>query len=239
MPWTALVFLIGSLALCGFPGLSGFFSKDEILALAHERNAGLYVLGVVTAGLTAFYITRCWWIAFIRKPSHGLHPHESGPMMLLPLGALAVLSIVGGYLGLPAFLGEPPEPLRLDVAATSVIAMLAGIGVAYATYARGWISAPAVAARAKGLYTVLVRRYYVDEAYAWYVDRVQQRVIAAACLLVERRLIIGTAVNGVAWLTKSAGHLIRRVQTGLVQGYVLVFCSGVAIILYVALKGAR
>src|SRR3989338_1209244 len=182
MRWTSLSFFVGALALCGAPGLGGFFSKDAILALAHEHNASLYWLGAVTAGVaaglsgffskdailalahehtaslywlgavtagfTAFYTARVWCVAFVgkavspaadgtsspagmvpaRSPAHGLHPHESPTIMLVPLAVLAALSIVGGYLGIPAFLGERSEELHWGIAGTSLVVVAIGVG---------------------------------------------------------------------------------------------------------------
>ena len=236
MRWTSLAFVVGGLALAGVPGLSGFFSKDEILVLAHEHNAWLYAISVFTAGLTALYITRAWCVAFLGKPAEHLHAHESPPIMLVPLAVLALLSIVGGYLGLPAFLGAHHGEFHMAIAATSLVVVAAGIGLGIALYRIGTLSPKAIAARALPVYDTLTHRYYFDEFYTWYVERVQQRVIAGACALFERFIIIGLAVNGVAWLTKTAGRIIRHCQTGLVQGYVLAFFSGVVVFLYLAAR---
>ena len=234
MPWTSATFLIGALALCGFPMLSGFFSKDEILALAHEHNVVLYWIGTVTAGLTAFYTTRAWCVAFLGKPPEHLHAHESPPVMLIPLVLLGALSIVGGYLGIPAFLGEHAGEFHWDVAVTSLAAISTGAGLAWLIYRRKAIAAEAIARRYAWLHRLLVNRYFFDDAYTWYVEQVQQRLIAGACAFFERVIIIGLAVNGLAWLTQMSGRAIRRVQTGRVQGYVLGFCCGIIALLYLA-----
>jgi len=234
MPWTSATFLIGALALCGFPMLSGFFSKDEILVLAHEHNVVLYWIGSVTAGLTAFYTTRAWCVAFLGKAPEHLHPHESPPVMLIPLILLGAFSIVGGYLGIPAFLGEPAPEFHWDVARTSLAAIATGAGLAWLIYHRKVIAAEVIARRFAWLYQLLARRYFFDDAYTWYVEQVQQRLIAGACALFERVIIIGFAVNGTAWLIQLAGRAIRRVQTGRVQGYVLGFCCGIIALLYLA-----
>ncbi len=226
MRWTALAFLIGGLALCGFPGLSGFFSKDEILALAHERHAGLYWLGTLTAGLTAFYIARAWFVAFAGK-GHG-RPHESPPVMLIPLGLLALLSIVGGYLGIPRFLGQHDHGgLHWQVAGTSLTVVAIGLFLAWLFYGKRAVSVQQVVQALALPYSFLKRRYYVDELYTWYVVSVQQRLMAALCAWVERVLIIGLAVNGTAWATRRLGHAVRLCQTGRVQTYILGFLLGI------------
>ena len=254
MRWTSLSFFVGALALCGAPGLSGFFSKDAILALAHEHNASLYWLGTVTAGFTAFYTARVWCVAFVgkavspaadgtsspagmvpaRSPAHGLHPHESPTIMLVPLAVLAALSIVGGYLGIPAFLGEQAAELHWGIAGTSLVVVAIGVGLAWLIYGTRSISPSKIAQTFGPVYRLLLRHYRIDDAYAWYVDRIQQRLIASACALFERFVIIGLAVNGTAWTTKTAGRLLRLCQTGKVQQYVLVFFVGVVALLYLA-----
>ena len=234
MPVTSLSFLIGGLALCGMPGLSGFFSKDEILVLASERSPWLYGLGTVTAGLTAFYIARAWFVAFLGKPAEGLHPHESPFLMLGPLAVLSAFSIVGGYLGIPVFLGAEEGAVNWAVAGTSLAVIATGIIWAWLVYGQRRLSAAALARRWSGPYQVLRRRYFVDDLYTWYVETIQQRFIAGGCALVERYLIIGLAVNGTARLTQTAGRIIRLCQTGVVQAYVLAFLAGIVVLLHLA-----
>jgi NADH-quinone oxidoreductase subunit L len=236
MPATATLFLIGSLALCGVPGLSGFFSKDEILALAHHHNAALYAVGLVTAGLTAFYTARAWFVAFEGRTPHSLHPHESPPIMLAPLVVLALLSIIGGFLHLPELLGAEPAEFHWDVATASTVAVVLGIGLSWLIYARRAIKADDLARRFAGVHRVLANRYYIDHAYNWYVDVVQQRIIAGACAFIERWIIIGLAVNGTAGVVRLSGRLLRMWQTGRVQTYALVFFAGVVGLLYVAVR---
>ena len=230
MPWTSRAFFVGGLALCGFPGLSGFFSKDAILVLAHEHNTALYWLGTVTAGLTAFYIARAWFVAFTGPAKHP--GHESPAIMLGPLWFLIGLSILGGYLGIPHFLGQHRGELHWDVAGISLAVVAGGLGLAWLCYVKRALNTHQLAQALALPLSFVQRRFYIDELYAWYVDRVQQRLIAGACALFERGVIIGTAVNGVAALTKLTGRLLRYCQTGKVQTYVLVFLAGIVWILY-------
>jgi len=237
MRWTTATFAIGALALCGFPGLSGFFSKDEILVLAHARNPALYWLGTLTAGMTAFYIARAFFVSFT-GPSHR-HGHtrppgdhngragESPPIMVGPLVFLAVLSVVGGYLGIPIFLGEHHGELHWAVAGTSLAVVAAGLVLAWLIYQKQAVSAQQIVHALALPYSFLQRRYYIDELYNWYVATIQQHVIAGVCAWVERAIIIGLLVNGTAWLTRGAGRLLRRFQTGRIQTYVLAFLIGI------------
>ncbi len=233
MPWTSFSFLVGALALCGFPGLSGFFSKDEILVLAHAESMPLYWLGTVTAGMTAFYIARAWFVAFTGK-SHG-HGPESPPVMILRLLGLAVLSIVSGYIGIPQFLGEYRGEFHWGIAGTSMGVVGLGLFLAWLIYKRQAVSAQQVVHALALPYSFLQRRYYIDEIYNWYVATIQQKVIAGLCAWVERYVIIGFAVNGIARLTRAFGQLLRLCQTGKVQTYVLGFLIGVIWLLSTAL----
>lgn len=154
--------------------------------------------------------------------------------MLVPLAVLAALSIVGGYLGIPAFLGEQAAELHWGIAGTSLVVVAIGVGLAWLIYGTRSISPSKIAQTFGPVYRLLLRHYRIDDAYAWYVDRIQQRLIASACALFERFVIIGLAVNGTAWTTKTAGRLLRLCQTGKVQQYVLVFFVGVVALLYLA-----
>jgi len=236
MPWTSASFFIGGLALCGFPGLAGFFSKDEILILAHERNTALYWLGTLTAGMTAFYIARAWFVAFAGKAhghppatlaGHGAGRHESPPVMTGPLVVLSALSVVGGYLGIPRFLGEHEGVFHWAVAAGSTAVVATGLLLAWLIYGKRAISAQQLVQALALPYSFLQRRYYIDEIYNWYVAVIQQKLIAGLCALVERHVIIGLMVNGTASLTRSLGRLLRLFQTGRIQTYVLAFLLGI------------
>jgi NADH-quinone oxidoreductase subunit L len=221
--------------------LSGFFSKDEILVLAQEHHFGIYVLAMLTAGLTAFYTARAWFAVFAgssrleapRGVGHGSARghhggvHESPPIMLIPLFVLAALSVAGGYLGIPHVLGAPDTAFHWDVAATSIAVAGTGLALAWLIYKRRAVSAQQVVHALALPYSFLQRRYWIDELYSWYVATVQQKLIAGLCAWVERYVIIGVAVNGTARLTRGAGQLLRLCQTGRVQTYVLVFLIGV------------
>jgi NADH-quinone oxidoreductase subunit L len=185
----------------------------------------------VTAGLTAFYTTRLWCVAFLGKPSKGLHPHESPPVMLIPLAVLAVLSVIAGFLGLPAYLGEHHTAFHWDVALTSLAAVAVGISLSWSIYGARAISAADLAQRFSGPYRVLANRYFFDHAYNWYVDRVQQRLIAGTCSFIEWKVLIGTVIHGIARATAALGSVLRRAQTGQVQTYALVFFLGVFVLL--------
>ena len=141
MPITGMTFLIGALALCGIFPLSGFWSKDAILGLAYTHNTVLYWIAATASGLTAFYMGRLFFVAFWGNPAalrHGHEVHESPLVMTIPLIFLAILSAIGGFIGIPHFLypQEAPEGLNMRVAVISSVVALLGLGFSYMIYGK-------------------------------------------------------------------------------------------------------
>ena len=242
MPITTWTFTIAALALCGIFPLSGFWSKDEILALAFHENRFLYGVATITAGLTAFYMGRTLFVAFFGAPRshHAEHPHESPPVMTGPLIVLTILSIAGGFFGIPHFLhhhhGTHVE-FNATVAIISSLVAFGGLGLAYLIYGAQRLSVDALVRRIPWLYHLLVNKFFIDEIYLFIVRYVQQG-LAILCNLFERYIIIGLAVNGTAVLTRLIGGGLRYLQTGKVQTYALGFAAGLTILLYaIVLRG--
>ena len=239
MPITAACFAAGTLALCGFPFMSGFYSKEAILGLAHERNHSLYVLATATAGLTAFYMFRCFFVAFLGKTrgEHAGKAKESAWVVLVPLIVLALASIFGGWFGIPEWLVEAKAisaeqaPTGVMVAALSVF--VAGAGVAAALYARGTVTDPLN--KLPLISWVLRNKFFFDEIYTVLVN-VGQGTIAWICGFVDRWIIAGLIVRGVTLTTRGAGQVLRLFQTGNVQTYALWFAAGATILLYCLIR---
>jgi len=242
MPATTITFLIATLALCGIFPLSGFWSKDEILAVAFERNRFLWAVGTLTAAMTAFYMGRVFCVAFLgaARSHHAEHGHESPAVMTGPLWALAVPSVIAGFLRIPQYLHHAAvasvhvefNPL---VAGISTLAAAGGLALAYAIFARGIQPGPEAQRSLSMLATPLTRKFWVDEIYGWINQNVQQRT-AVALAWFERTVIIGVYVNGVAKLTGLTGSLLRTAQTGRVQTYAAILLGGLGLILYLSLK---
>lgn len=233
---TYLTFLIGCLAIAGIPPLSGFFSKDAILLSAFEHNKILYGVGVLTAGLTAFYMFRLLFITFnggfrgTEEQRH--HVHESPAAMTIPLIVLAVLSIVGGFVGIPEVFmqgGErlseflapvvPTAPHHLSHATeyglmglTTVIAVVA-IGIAWARY-RNYKE------EQTGAFGKLLANKWYDEAYDALIVKPIGKLGAVANRYIERSGI-DALVNGVGRLVHYGGRQLRWLQSGQVGSYVL------------------
>jgi len=259
MPITAWTFLIASLAISGIFPFAAFFSKDLILEQAFERGHLLpWGLGVLAAGLTAFYVFRPWFHAFCGEsrltPELEHHVHESPPVMTFPLVVLAVLATVGGWVGLPHgwLWGNPfvhylePSVASLPEAAhgglhasplllmllTSTIAVL-GIAAAWAMYGRPGDVAGRMLARARGLHELLFHKWWVDELYDLLVVRPYVALSNGFWKLVDSRIIDG-AVNGIGTLFVAAGRTGRLAQSGLAQSYLVLMLLG-AVGLVVAL----
>jgi NADH-quinone oxidoreductase subunit L len=263
MPWTFGTFLVGVLALSGVPLFSGFFSKDEILHDAFVYGSPLlWVVGVATASLTAFYSFRLLFVAFYGKPRMDKKTekqiHESAPVIVVPLVILAVFAAIGGYIGLPEGLGLPNaiddflHPVFADVqlAATESSALLewgligvsilmAAIGffAAYWIYIRNWGLAARMTKGAQWLYDIVYNKYYVDEAYTEAIVKPLSTLGDMLDESVEQRGI-DAVVNGVGQLTGLAGEGLRRLQSGLVRNYALgIMIGAVVVIAYFVVRG--
>ncbi len=246
MPVTAITFLIGMAALCGIYPLSGFFSKDEILTLAYEHHRDLYFVAILTAGLTAFYMSRACWIAVLR--SHGREKthdmpgggQEAPTIMKIPLIILAFLSIVGGFIGILRFLlgeHELENPLNIAVAITSTIAALSGIGLGTLFYSKLKSKEDPLKKLLGQAYNFIVEKYYLDEIFGRIADFFQNTV-AKILFWFDWNVIIKKMVNGTSTVTLGFATVIRLAQTGYVQTYATVFGFGVAAIVYfVLMKG--
>jgi NADH-quinone oxidoreductase subunit L len=263
IPITFWTMSMGVFAIAGLPPLAAFFSKDEILynvfTSPNPLHIVLWLVGLITAGLTSFYMFRLWFKTFFgasRFDEHHVHVHESPLSMTVPLGILAILSIVGGWVGIPAALGghnqferflDPvfasstpvveasSSSLELALAVVSVLTALLGLLVAYLWYVRKPGTAAALAAKFKPLYSLLDHKYWVDELYA--------SVIIAPLLAVSRiglngvvdtGIVQGTAV-GLTKTTAGLGALTRRMISGNIRSYAGWLALGAAAVIIIVL----
>jgi len=244
MPVTFWTFAAGALALAGVAPLSGFFSKDAILCLAWEKSPVLFLLALVTAAATAFYMGRVVFTAFLGPPRSkaAQTAHESPTVMLVPLVVLAAFSVLAGWWGAEfgrfVYFGVPSdERMRWGFAALMQVAPLAGILAAWLVYVVKSPDPDALRRRMEPLHELLSRRYYVDEAYDWLVDNVVMG-LSAGLAWFDRRVVDGT-VDSIAWLVRRTGDGMRRLQTGRVSNYVLaVFAGVIAAVVIVRMAGA-
>jgi len=296
IPVTFWTMTMGVFAIAGLPPWAGFFSKDEILyqAFVSTNPLGklLWFVGLVTAGMTAFYMFRLWFKTFFgpehfneptdlhdhgaavhthsashavmvadHEDSHAHGVHESPAIMTIPLAILALLSIIGGWVGVPAALGghneiehflDPvfttgtavetattaaPHGLELTLAAVSVLTALLGLGIAYAFYYRKPGTAAAIARRAPALYNLVQNKFYIDELYG---------AVIVTPLLMFSRIILGGLIDGgivtgsgaaAGASARGLGSLVRRVQSGNIRSYAGWLAIGAAAVLLVMIFG--
>jgi NADH-quinone oxidoreductase subunit L len=253
VPVTFWTMVIAWIAISGIPPLSGFWSKDEILAIVFNRGGGYYVLwavGILTAGLTAFYMSRMMFLTFWGAPrwDDGVTPHESPPSMTLPLVALAGLSAVGGLINTPwrpaleHFL-EPAFELvhqthlpaggtQVVLAVVSVAVGIAGILVAY----RRYVSRDTQLEEG-GVWDTLLAGYRIDDLYGRTIVAPGKTAAEAMAFTADAKVVDG-AVNGVGGLVKAVGDVFSRLQTGLVRSYgVGILVGAVAVLVWLLAAG--
>jgi NADH-quinone oxidoreductase subunit L len=254
LPITSSTFLVGWLAISGVPPFAGFWSKDDILVNAWQKSPALWVVGVLTALLTAYYMTRQVILVFYGEArwetadSHA-EPHEAPPTMTIPLIVLAVGAAIGGLINLPfgktAFLEHFLHPVihvaqhelvfsganQITLAAISTVAALVGIGMAR----RVW---GASAENPSAEPVILQRAWGVDQAVSALVGGPGEQLASFTAYKVDKGVVDG-AFNGLATLVRRGGDELRRVQTGYVRNYALAIAAGTVILFaYVAVRAA-
>ncbi len=244
-PVTFLTMLCAAVAIAGVPPFSGFHSKDAILLAAYHHAPWMYWVGVLTAGMTAFYVFRAVFLAFFGSYRGHHHPHESPAVMTLPLVALGLLSLAGGYFNVPRWL-DPLFPLAEEghnamLVYISVAAGLAGIGLAYIFYVARPGLADSLAEKAGGLYTLVYNKYFVDEAYGAVVVK---PLVRGSTGLLWRGIdagVIDGAVNGLGTRAQAVGSVLRLLQSGNIRSYAgwVVWGSLLAVLAFAVVGGLR
>lgn len=246
--WT---FLVGCLAIAGIPGLSGFFSKDEILAGAFAKSPVIYAIGLGTALLTAFYMFRLYVTTFkgsfrgTHEQEH--HLHESPATITIPLIILAILSIVGGYVGIPEFMmhgahslkeflapvfAESSKILETHEVSHSTEWMLTGISTALIVitilFAWNKFNKKPDTEEASGFGKVLANKWYVDEIYDKIIVQPLDKLALFFKNIFEKSVVDGI-VNGVGRLVNYSSRQLRLLQSGQVGSYVLLMVIGMVL----------
>ena len=261
MPVTFLTFLAGCLALAGFPFTSGFFSKDEILWKTVEGNSGmawtLWIIGIAAALLTAIYTFRLFTLVFLGKERFDpeeVKPHESSWIMTGPLIVLAVLALIGGVMGLPAWItdhnwihhqisavtthveplgGRGIEPvdshLEIWFALFSGLLAVFGIFVGWVLYRKGPAREEALAERKNPIWVLLYGKWFVDEIYEFFILK-PMALLSKAFAWFDVHVVDGL-VNAIAKSFQDLCSLNSRLQDGRMQTYALWMAGGAALAL--------
>jgi NADH-quinone oxidoreductase subunit L len=258
IPVTFWTMFMATLAIAGAPGFSGFFSKDEILNEAQRVSPVLWGLGVLTAGLTAFYMFRLLFLTFFGKQrydEHHVHVHESPKNMTVPLIVLAILSVCGGWMAAPQLVGginhfqqflapvlsTGTEPATTAAESTGgneilqaltgapVIAGLIGFLLAWWLYIKSPGTPKKIAASFSALYKLLSGKYFIDELYLAVIVRPLVWISDKILWHVVDEGAIDGAVNGVAHVSSEAGDRLRRASTGNIRSYATWIVLGVVV----------
>ena len=266
LPYTHWTYLFGTLAIAGIFPFAGFFSKDEILFYSLQRNLGFWLIGAMAAIITSFYMFRSLFMTFYGQsrvdPETAHHVHESPAYMTVPLVTLALLSLVGGWIGIPIieganrftdFLdpvfapakhildaghhaGHPSVALELGLMALSLGIAIVGLLGARRAYLADPSLPGRVIAHVRGLHTLVYNKYWMDEIY----DFLFVNSIVSFSRFLWKRFdegVIDGIVNGAASVVRGWGSLFRLVQSGLIKDYALSILVGVlAVIGYLVLR---
>ncbi len=243
IPITFWTMVCAWVAISGIPPFSGFFSKDAILLAAYQHSPTIYWIGVFTAGLTAFYVSRAMFMTFFGEYRGKAHPHESPAVMWVPLAVLAVLSLAGGAMfRIPEFLKamfpameEAENPVLMYI---SVAAGFAGIGLAWLMYVSKPGMADSLARTFKAPYQLIYNKYFVDEIYDAAVIR---PVVGGSRIVLWKGVdagLIDGLVNGVGARARDVGSVLRLLQSGSIRSYATwVLFGSVALIVAITLAG--
>jgi NADH-quinone oxidoreductase subunit L len=259
IPVTFWTMFMATLAIAGAPGFSGFFSKDEILNEAQRVSPVLWGLGVLTAGLTSFYMFRLLFLTFFgseRYDEHDVHVHESQKTMTIPLIVLAILSVCGGWMAAPQLTGgvnhfqhflapvlaTAAEPAAAPTESSGgggeilqallgapVIAGLFGFLVAWWFYIQSPETPKKLADSLAGPYKLLSGKYFIDELYQAAIVRPLVWVSDKVLWHAVDERAIDGAVNGVAHVSRETGDRLRRANTGNIRSYATWIVLGVLV----------
>ncbi|MCC6760491.1 MAG: NADH-quinone oxidoreductase subunit L, partial [Chitinophagaceae bacterium] len=237
MPVTHATFLLACLAIAGVPPLSGFFSKEEILLAAYEGNKAIYFIALFTAGLTAFYMFRLYFMIFWQKEKHYDAHHGEGPMsMKLPLIVLSLLTIVTGFIPFAQYVSSNGKGfdthLHLMFSIAPVAMVIIGIGVAYVLYQKANDKPASLANTMGGLYHAAYRKFYIDELYLFITHKIIFRFIGKPAAWTDKNIVDGT-VNTVASATDDVSFMIKGWQSGKVQQYAMYFFAGALLLAFI------
>ena len=258
LPITFITMLIGTLAIAGLPPFSGFFSKDEILAHVFEHSKVMWAIGVFTAFLTAFYMFRMLFLTFFgtyRGTHHAEEKiHESPLSMTVPLIVLAILSAVGGFIGIPEVLGghhwlsqwlspvimHHPEAgdhsTEFMLMGITIAGVLISIGIAWSRYVKqNHIPVPDEAKRPV-LANISYHKFYLDEIYDAIIRKPLDGLSTFFYKIVDNKIVDGI-VNGLGWGTSEASKGLRLLQSGNVGFYIFMMVLGIiSLLLYTYLS---
>ncbi len=239
MPITYFTFAAAFLAISGIPPFAGFWSKDEIIAATFQHYKLIFYSSEFVAGLTAFYMARLFFTVFHGQETKYEHtPHESPLVMTIPLMILALGAIFAGFIPFHDLVTSDGAAftthMNYSVATISVSLGLLGIIIAYFLYFKK-SDVPNKITKSLGLfYTATLNKFYFDEIYLFVTKKIIFNLISRPIAWFDRHIVDG-AMNGIAWIVEQSSYKTKKLQSGQLSQYGLVFVSGVIIlVLYFA-----
>jgi NADH-quinone oxidoreductase subunit L len=237
MPITHLTFLIACLAIAGVPPFAGFFSKEEILLAAYNASKPVYIVALITSGLTAFYMFRLYFSIFWNKQTEVHNNHGEGTLsMKLPLTLLAICTIATGFIPFGRYVSADGKLLashfHLLFSIAPVLIGLAGIGIAAWLFLHENDCPEKYSKQLGGLYKAAYKKFYIDELYLFITKKIIFNFIARPAAWIDKNIVDGF-MNGLASATASLSNLIKGLQSGKVQNYTLYFFGGIAALLII------
>jgi len=241
MPITNIAFLVACLAIAGIPPFAGFFSKEEILFAAWQNNPVVYYIGLITSGITAFYMFRLYFSIFwntSHRSTLSIHSSEGTMSMKMPLIILALGTILVGFIPFSNFISSDGRAfvskIHLTFSIVPVTIAAIGILIAYGLYFKKSDRPQKLATALGGLYETAYRKFYIDELYLFITKKVIFNMVGRPAAWIDRNIVDGT-MNGIAWTTGKLSVLIKGVQSGRVQSYTLYFFGGIIVLVIVFL----
>ena len=257
LPITHITFLLACLAIAGVPPFSGFFSKDEILLAAFEKNPIYYIVGVAGAMMTAFYMFRLYATTFLGKfrgtTDQAHHLHESAAPITFPLIVLAILAVVGGFVGIPeifarnsnllghflqpVFAGQEKSAGEPSITVSTewmLMGISAGLAIIMVIFAWSRFSRKPELGEPGGFGKLLANRWYVDELFDVIIVKPLNAFANFLNKVIEKNVIDGM-VNGTGRLVQYGSRQLRYLQSGQVGGYVLLMVIGIVLLFVVQL----
>lgn len=234
MPIANITFLIACLSISGIPPFSGFFSKDEILVAAFEKDIVLFVTLYLVAGLTAFYMFRLYYNIFWGKETKYEHtPHDSGFAMSAPLIFLALLTVVTGFIPFGKYVStdgmEFVSHINWSIAIPSILVGVAGIAVATVLYKKQTDLPVKAATALGGFYKAASKKFYFDEMYLFVTKKIIFGIISTSIAWFDRHIVDGF-MNFQSMWSNALSNKIKGLQSGRLQEYAWVFALSVIVI---------
>jgi len=232
LPVSHIAFLLATLAISGFPPLSGFFSKEAILTATHHAHPVIFWLAVLGSSLTTFYMLRLYFLIFWHKPA-GMGKHHEHILFSLPILILTLGTLINGFIPFGNFIsaiaGPTPVVVDLSMAAIPVGASLLAMLIAALWYARPTSYPDKIAQSVKNLYQWTSKKFYFDELYLFITHKIIFQLIGRPIAWFDRTVVDGT-MNAMAWGSTQLSHAIKNIQSGNVQSYAMYFLGGLIIL---------